>query len=180
MRRPINERNEWMEGIKKEFKDFNNREVWKIIKLNDMPSNRRLIGSKWVFKQKRDGRKRSRLVCLGYTQIPGADFTDCFSPVVGDIALRIALTVWLVYPLSIDQMDVETAFLEGILEPSQYIYLKCPEGMELEPDECLEIRKGMYGLVQSARNFWQRISDYLWSDKMGFTKCEADQCLFYK
>ena len=68
-----------------------------------------------MFKIKGDNTYRSCLVALGYTQIPGVDFTDNFSPVVGDTKLRIALTLWMCLGLDIDQMDVETASLEEIL-----------------------------------------------------------------
>ena len=43
--------------------------------------------------------------------------------------------------LDIDQIDVETAFLEEELEPSEYVYMKKPSGMSLKEDECLEIMK---------------------------------------
>ena len=46
---------------------------------------RKPIGNKWVLKIKRDGRYCARLVCLGYTQVPGIDFQDNFAPVVNDI-----------------------------------------------------------------------------------------------
>ena len=105
------------------------------------------------YLKKRDGRYRSRLVVLGYTQIPGVDFTDNFSPVVSDISLRIMLIYWIIMNLDIDQLDVETAFLEGVLQEDEYVYLKCPQGMELDNDECLQVRKGLYGLVMSARVF---------------------------
>jgi hypothetical protein len=56
MKRPPEEKEKWLEGIDKEFKDFNTRQVWVIIKKADLPPNRRLIGTKWVFKCKRDGK----------------------------------------------------------------------------------------------------------------------------
>ena len=93
------------------------------------------MGSKWVFKIKRDKRHRSRLVCLGYTQIPGIDFIDNFSTVVHNIILRIVLTLWIIYGLDIDQINIETVFLEKNLSNNEYIYLKCPEGIELAGDE---------------------------------------------
>ena len=63
----------------------------------------RLIGNKWVFKIKRDGTYRARLVALGYSLIPGVDYTDNFAPVAHDVSFRIALarmmeknwTAWL-------------------------------------------------------------------------------------
>ena len=94
--------------------------------------------SKWVFKLKRDGKYRSRLVALGYGQIPGVDFTDNYSPVVSDIAVRILLILQICEGMDGVQFDVETAFLEGRLEPSAFMYMKCREGMNLAADECLE------------------------------------------
>jgi Reverse transcriptase (RNA-dependent DNA polymerase) len=150
MKLPEEERSKWMEGVIKEFTDLEKRGVWEIKNIKDIPVNRKLIGTKWVFKKKRSGVYRSRLVLLGYNQIPEIDFTDNFSPVVHNITLRMILTYWMILNLDIDQMDVETAFLEGILEPHEYVYLKCPEGMYLLPDECLEVHKGLYGLVTAA------------------------------
>ena len=110
------ERRRWLEGVDKEFKDFEKRGVWRVIKKKDMPEGRRLIGNKWVFKVKRNGTYRSRLVALGYTQIPGVDYTDNFSAVVHEITMRITLIMWMEKGLDIDQMDIETAFLEGTLD----------------------------------------------------------------
>jgi len=73
---------------------------------------------------------------------------------------------------------VETAFLEGELEPHEYVYMRCPEGMDLAEDECLEIRRGMYGLAVSARVFFMKAKAIL--EKIGFRACGCDQCLFYK
>ena len=52
------------------------RQVWRETDIDKIPSNRRLIGSKWVFKKKRNGVYRARLVGLGYSQIPGVDNKD--------------------------------------------------------------------------------------------------------
>ena len=59
-----------------------NKKVWKILHKMDVPNDRRLIGCKWIFKIKRDGRYSARLVALGYSQVPGVDFTDNFAPMV--------------------------------------------------------------------------------------------------
>ena len=75
--------------------------------MKDVPEGRKLVGCKWVYKLKRNGVYRSRLVALGYTQIPGVDFTDKFSPVVHDVTLRTALILWIVLGLDVDQIDVE-------------------------------------------------------------------------
>ena len=62
LKRPQAEKEKWLEGIQKEFNDIKNRLVWRIVKKKDVAKGRRLIGSKWVFKRKRDGQYRSRLV----------------------------------------------------------------------------------------------------------------------
>ena len=124
--------------------------MWRKIKIKDIPEGIKLVGCKWVYKLKRNGVYRSRLVALGYTQVAGVDFTDNFSPVVHAVTLRAALVLWLVLGLDVDQIDVETAFLEGELDEKERVYLKCPPGMDLGEDECLEVMKGLYCLVQAS------------------------------
>ena len=89
------------------------------MKIKDTPEGQKLIGSKWAFKLKRNGVCCSRLVVLGYAQVPGVDFMDGFSGVAHDITLRIALIMWMVHGLDINQLDVETAFSEGELNEGE-------------------------------------------------------------
>ena len=153
MKRPESEREKWLEGMKKELNDFERRKVWRKTKIKDICEGRKLVGCKWVYKPKRNGVYRSMLVTLGYTQVPGVDFTDNFSPLVHDVTLRAALVLWLVLGLDVDQIDVETAFLEGELDEKERVYLKCPPGMDFGEDECLEVMKGLYGLVRASQLF---------------------------
>ena len=81
-----------------------------------IPSNRRLVGSKWVSKVKASGIYRARLVALGYTQIPGIDYTENYAPVVNDVTLRVALVVSILKNWIRKSLDVETAFQNGDLD----------------------------------------------------------------
>ena len=65
---------------------------------------------------------------LGYSQIPGVDYTDNFAPVVHDVSFRIALAWMMVKELDSLAMDVETAFLYG--EIDEEIFMKSPVGRE--------------------------------------------------
>ena len=123
-----NESNNWRTVIRKEIRSMIERGVWRKTNRKTIPSNRRLIGNKWVFKIKRDGTCRARLVVLGYSQIPGVDYTDNFAPVAHDVSFRIALARMMVEKLDSLVMDVETAFLYR--EIDEEIFMKSPVGME--------------------------------------------------
>ena len=74
-------------------------------------------------KIKRDGRYHARLVCLGYTQVPGIDFQDNFAPVVNDMTFQTVLTLMVIYNWKMTILDVETAFLYGDLKEDIYMDL---------------------------------------------------------
>ena len=122
------ERQNWQTAIRKEIKSMINRGVWREVDKSKIPENRRLIGNKWVFKIKRDGTYRARLVALGYSQIPGVDYTDNFDPVAHNISFRIALVRMMVEKLDSLVMDVERASLYEDIE--EEIFMKSPVGME--------------------------------------------------
>ena len=86
------ERKNWQNAIRKEIRSMINGGVWRKVDKKNIPSNRRLIGNKCLFKIKRDGTYRARLVALGYSQIPGVDYTDNFAPVAHDVSFRMALS----------------------------------------------------------------------------------------
>jgi len=88
------ERNHWREAIKKEIKSMIEKKVWRGMSLEDVPAGRTPIGSKWVFKKKKNGVYRARLVALGYNQVAGVDYTASFAPVVHDATYRIMLVLW--------------------------------------------------------------------------------------
>ena len=102
------ERDNWRVAIRKEIRSMIERGVWKKTDRKKIPSNRRLFGNKWVFKIKRDGTFRARLLALGYSQIPGVDYTDNFAPVAHDVSLRRTLARMMVENLDSLVMDVET------------------------------------------------------------------------
>ena len=132
------------------------RGVWRRTDRKKIPNNRRLIGNKWVFKIKRDGTYRARLVALGYSQIPGVDYTDNFAPGAHDVSFRIALARMMVEKLDSLVMDVETAFIYGDIE--EEIFMKSPIGMEeidpgSSPEDCYQLKKGSMDCAKQQDNF---------------------------
>jgi hypothetical protein len=175
----------WRDAIEKELNDMHlKRQIWDKMAIQDIPTGRKLIGSKWVFKKKKNGIYRARLCALGYNQVPGIDYTDNFAPVVNDITLRLVFLSWLVNPAwSARVYDVETAFLYGELE--EPVYMKIPQGLDkfignLKPKtECLLLKKAMYGLVQAARQWWRKFISML-VDEFKFNKSQADACVLIR
>ena len=175
----------WRNAIEKELGDMHlRREIWDKMAIQDIPEGRKLIGSKWVFKKKKNGIYRARLCALGYNQVPGIDYTDNFAPVVNDITLRLVFLSWLNNPAwSAHVYDVETAFLYGELE--EPVYMRIPQGLDkfvgnLDPKvDCLLLKKAMYGLVQAARQWWRKFISIL-VEEFKFNRSQADACVLIR
>ena len=80
-------------------------------------------------------------------------------------------------------MDIETAFLYGDIE--EEIFMKSPVGMVKidpgsSPEDCYQLKKGIYGLCQAARQFWKKFVDTIKKESFGFTFSPADPCLLFK
>ena len=133
------ERNNWQMAIRKEIKSMIDRGVWRKVDRKNIPNNRRLLGNKWVFKIKRDGTYRARLMALGYSQIPGVDYTDNFAAVAHDVSFRIALARMMVEKLDSLVMDVVTAFLDeeesSLEDDKSFGELSIKEIMEASDDD---------------------------------------------
>jgi hypothetical protein len=143
----------------------------------ELPPGRKAIGTKWVYKTKRDGKRivryKARLVAKGYTQVAGVDFTHTFSPVARFASIRLLLALSAVYGLHLHAMDVETAFLNAELK--EEIYCKLPPGYE-KPKTVWRLKKSLYGLKQSPREWNHNIDAYLRCCK--FKVLDADPCIY--
>ena len=170
------QRNKWREAIKKEFSKMDHNKVWKKVKRSIIPEGRRCVKHKWVLEIKRNGVFRARLVACGYSQVPGVDFTEVFSPVCNDVTFRLVIVLMIALKLDALIFDVTTAFLTGDLE--EELYMECPEGMDHEEDEVLLLQKTIYGLVQASRQYNKKFTSVLIA--MGFEQSKADQCLYYR
>ena len=126
---------------------------------------------------------RARLVVLGYSQIPGVDYTDNFAPVAHEVSFRIALARMMVEKLDSLVMDVERAFLYGDIE--EEIFMKSQIGMEeIDPgsssEDCYQLKKGIYGLCQAGRQFWKKFVDRIKKESFGFQVSPADPFMLFK
>ena len=162
----------WRAAIRKELNSLVEvRKVWRVVDRASIPKGRRLVKSKWVFDLKRSGLFKVRLVACGYSQIPGVDFTESYAPVINDVSWRILIIAMLLWRLEAKIIDVSTAFLYGDLEED--IYMKCHEVHG--KDEALHLKHSVYGLVQSARQYYLKFTRKLRS--LGFVGGYPDPCL---
>ncbi|GJT76883.1 putative ribonuclease H-like domain-containing protein [Tanacetum coccineum] len=101
--------------------------------LVDLPHGNRAIGTKWVYRNKKDKRgivirNKARLVAQGYTQEEGIDYDEVFAPVARIEAIRLFLAYASFKDFVVYQMDVKSAFLYGKIEEEVYVYQ--PPGFE--------------------------------------------------
>ncbi|GJU21934.1 retrovirus-related pol polyprotein from transposon TNT 1-94, partial [Tanacetum coccineum] len=127
--------------------------VWTLV---DLPNGKRAIGTKWVFRNKKDERgvvvrNKARLMAQGYTQEEGINY---------------------------DEMDVKSAFLYGTIK--EEVYACQPPGFEDPrfPDKVYKVEKDLYGLHQAPRAWCETLSTYLLENV--FRRGTIDKTLFIK
>jgi histone deacetylase 1/2 len=168
---------QWLKAMQAEYDALMKNQTWSLVPL---PAHRRAIGCKWVFriKENPDGsinKYKARLVAKGFNQEAGFDFQETFSPVVKPVTIRIILTLALSFKWDIQQIDINNAFLNGILQ--EEVYMSQPPGF-LGSDKTLVciLQKALYGLKQAPRAWYDRLTQALVS--FGFHSSRCDPSLF--
>ncbi|GJR55637.1 putative ribonuclease H-like domain-containing protein [Tanacetum coccineum] len=170
----------WIEAMQEELLQFKLQQVWTLV---DLPHGKRAIGTKWVYRNKKDERgivirNKARLVAQGYTQEEGIDYDEVFAPVARIEAIRLFLAYASFKDFVVYQMDVKSAFLYGKIE--EEVYVCQPPGFEDPefPDRVYKVEKALYGLHQAPRAWYETFSTYLLDN--GFQRGQIDKTLFIK
>ena len=137
------------------------------------------MGSLWAFRRKRypDGRIRSykaRWCPRGDHQKEGVDFFETYAPVVAWSTVRLLLIMAVSLGLETRQVDYTLAFVHGDLKET--VYCEMPPGY-VQPGKVFKLNKSVYGLRQSATNWFKKLSKGL--RKLGFRPSKYEPCLFY-
>jgi hypothetical protein len=161
-----------------EFAALSQTRTWVLV---PRPPGVNIVGSKWVFKTKHrpDGsieKHKARLVARGFTQQLGIDYGDTFSPVVKPETVRLVLSIAVSRGWTLRQIDVSNAFLHGFL--SEDVYMQQPPGFEdaQYPSHVCKLQRAIYGLKQSPRAWYARLSTRL--HELGFVSSKADTSMF--
>eukprot|EP00253_Pinus_taeda_P027748 PITA_27748 len=154
--------------------------TWELV---DLPKGKDAIGVKWVYKTKSNAegkidRHKARLVVKGYKQQQGRDYDETFAPVARMETVRTVLSIATQHKWKIYQMDVKSAFLNGVLK--EEVYVEQPPGYEVDGQEhkVCKLKKALYGLKQAPRAWYSRIDAYLIEN--GFDKCDGEPTLYIK
>jgi len=169
---------DWQKAIDAELAVLHSKGTWK---LTELPKDRKPVENRWVFAKKYDEngivtQYKARLVAKGYSQVPGVDYQETFSPVARLDSLRTMFSVAAINDWEIHMMDVKSAYLNGDLE--EEIYMLQPEGYEDGTGRVCLLIKTIYGLKQSGRQ-WNRKLDRI-LHKHGYTRLETDHCVYKK
>lgn len=146
----------WKKAMNEEYMALKRNKTWHLV---PPQQGKNLIDCKWVFriKRKSDGtidRYKARLVAKGFKQRYGIDYEDTFSPVVKAATFRLVLSIGVSRGWSLRQLDVQNAFLHGVLE--EEVYMKQPLGFESKtaPLHVCRLDKALYGLKQAPRAWY--------------------------
>ncbi|KAG8488797.1 hypothetical protein CXB51_016823 [Gossypium anomalum] len=115
---------EWQAIAQAEYDALIHNSTWDLIPL---PPNRKVIGCKWLFKIKKnpDGtiaQQKAHLVAKGYSQVPGCDFKETFSPVIKPTTIWEILSIAVSKGWQLRQVDVNNAFLNGDLGSEVFMH----------------------------------------------------------
>ncbi|MCG8626984.1 MAG: hypothetical protein MJE68_33910, partial [Proteobacteria bacterium] len=173
------EKERWKSAMQAEMDSLAQNDVWDLVEL---PSGKKVVGSKWVFKKKVGADSKvehfkARLVAQGFTQKYGDDYDETFCPIMRLESLCTMLALAVQHDLKLHQVDVTTAFLNGTFEE---VFMKQRKGYIVPGSEKFVCRlmKSIYGLKQSPR-CWNLALDSKFKE-IGFSQSSHDPCTYYK
>ena len=171
----------WKKACQAEYETLLGYRTWDLV---PRPPKTNIVGSRWTFRVKRDNlgnldKFKARVVAQGFSQIPGVDFTETYSPTIRLTSIRFILAYACQNNLELKQVDIKGAYLNGRLDDDD-VYMRQPDGFIVQGKEdfVCKLNKGMYGLKQSGRVWHHTLRSEL--QKIGFTPGLADTTVFFR
>ena len=165
----------WEQAIREELDTLHTAGTWT---LEHAPPGANVIGSKWVFKAKKDASGKvvcykARLVAQGFSQVEGIDYFDMYTPVARLPSSRAIIAMANRLGLKLHQVDIKGAYLNGELLADEILYMRHPPGYRQDASgHVLRLRKSLYGLKQAGRRWYQKFTQILGS--LSFEQCKVD------
>lgn len=153
------------------------REVWEPA---ECPPEKKAVGSRWVFNLKTNTRGevvryKARLCAQGFAQKEGTDYEETYSPVVNFALIRMFVSIMVCHlGWKHRQLDIKCAYLYGDIDKE--VYLRLPQGCPEEGGRIVRLKKALYGLHQSGRQWYLELNDGLM--EKGFKRLEYTNCIY--
>ncbi|GKE78470.1 retrovirus-related pol polyprotein from transposon TNT 1-94 [Tanacetum coccineum] len=164
--------------MQEEIHEFDRLDVWELV---PPPESAMIIALKWIYKVKLDEygdvlKNKAHLVAKGFHQEEGLDFEESFALLARLEAIKIFIANAASKNMTVYQMDVKTAFLNGELKEEVYVHQ--PEGFvdPKHPHHVYRLKKAFYGLKQAPRAWYDTLLKFLLAQ--GFSKGVIDPTLF--
>jgi hypothetical protein len=177
---------DWKKAMNAEYEALKRNQTWIIV---DRPQGKKTVESRWVLrtKLKKDGsidRRKARLVAKGFTQKPGIDFNETFTPVARLRSIRLFMAIAVELGLQVHQVDFTSTYLNGEIEeevfmevPSEfYDILSEKESRKFRGNKVCLIRKALYALKQSGRQWYKKLDEKLKQQKL--KPLNSDPCVY--
>jgi hypothetical protein len=163
---------EWLLAEADEYKSHDDNGTWDIVVT--LPAGVWPLPTKWVYKYKVNDagaveRYKARLVVCGNRQDVDL-WRETYAAVARASTLKVLLAFVACLDLECEQADVITAFLNGLLDADEIVYIRLPDR------RYAKLRKALYGLRRSPRLWYEELTRFLAS--IGFKPIEADHCVF--
>lgn len=153
----------WGDAMMEEYQSIMKNDVLDVV---TRPKGKSIINSKWIFKIKHapNGsveKHKVRFAACGFSHKEGIDYEETFSPVPRYTSIQAIISLTYVLGWRLHQMDMKTAFLNGLIE--EEVYIEKPKGFTVHGSNshvCF-LKKALYGLKQAPRDLYSRINSYL-------------------
>ena len=168
----------WQAAMQAEYDSLQSMGTWSLV---EPPSHRKALDNRWVYAIKTDAegkveRYKARLVVKGFQQQFGLDYDETYASVTSLRAVRVALSIAASNDMKVEQIDIKSAFLNGVLEDE--IYMKQPKGFVAKGNETLVCRlnKSLYGLKQAPAVWYKTLADCL--ALIGYQSLWSEESIF--
>ena len=154
-------------------------DVYKLVNISSVPKGEKIIGSRFVFKQKTDGRFKARFVVQGHAQEPGIDYGRSYAPVCRIGSIRTLLAIACEHGWPVWQMDVVVAFLQSLIDKD--VFVEPAPGHDSRDSKTGEVKvyklqRSLYGLAQLPVIWYDTIDGVL--VVIGFRPTQSDPCVY--
>ena len=175
----------WQEAMRKEVDQLKARNCWTLVRHQILDHGQKVIPGRWVYRKKelpgiplsQDYKAKARWVIRG--NLLDKDFMESYAPVVNDTTTRLLTALTALLGWHTRQADATLAYLNGTLPEDKSVYMSqiqgFREGTQAEDLVC-ELRQSLYGLIPSARIWYDTLNQYL--HEIGFHTSQYDSSLW--